>query len=107
MNKQPLAVMKKPATMLGVPPVGPAVAAAPPAIIQENTGAVAVPKNIIQARDLLYRLIISQLFYDGYQQVAVTLSNMGKFFNLQNYRMPHRLLLKFNASFCRFFFVFG
>jgi Cleavage stimulation factor subunit 1, dimerisation domain len=76
MNKQPLAVMKKPATMLGVPPAGPAVAAAPPTIIQENT----VPKNIIQARDLLYRLIISQLFYDGYQQVAVTLSNMGEFY---------------------------
>ncbi|XP_023333349.1 cleavage stimulation factor subunit 1 [Eurytemora carolleeae] len=35
-----------------------------------------IPSNIIQTRELLYRLIISQLFYDGYQQVAVTLSNM-------------------------------
>jgi len=34
------------------------------------------PGNIIQARELLYRLVISQLFYDGYQQVAVTLSNI-------------------------------
>ena len=32
--------------------------------------------NIIQSRDFLYRLIISQLFYDGYQQVAMTLSNI-------------------------------
>ena len=35
-----------------------------------------MPNNAIHARDLLYRLIISQLFYDGYQQVAVTLSNI-------------------------------
>merc|ERR1719158_2382137 len=34
------------------------------------------PGNIIQTREVLYRLIISQLFYDGYQQVAVTLSNI-------------------------------
>ena len=39
-----------------------------------------IPANIIQTRELLYRLIISQLFYDGYQQVAVTLSNMGNIF---------------------------
>ena len=36
----------------------------------------AIPTNIIQDREFLSRLIISQLFYDGYQQVAVTLSNM-------------------------------
>jgi hypothetical protein len=30
-----------------------------------------LPKNIIQTRELLYRLIISQLFYDGYQQVII------------------------------------
>ena len=36
------------------------------------------PGNVIQARELLYRLMISQLFYDGYQQVAVTLSNISK-----------------------------
>jgi len=35
-----------------------------------------MPTNIVQQRDFLYRLIISQLFYDGYQQVAVTLSNI-------------------------------
>eukprot|EP00088_Acartia_fossae_P026457 TRINITY_DN27295_c0_g1_i1.p1 TRINITY_DN27295_c0_g1~~TRINITY_DN27295_c0_g1_i1.p1 ORF type:complete len:439 (+),score=113.58 TRINITY_DN27295_c0_g1_i1:18-1334(+) len=38
--------------------------------------ATGLPDNIVKTRDLLYRLIISQLFYDGYQQVAVTLSNM-------------------------------
>ena len=74
MNMQPLPVMKKPATMMVVPPTGPAVAAAPPVLQEANL----VPKNIMQARELLYRLIISQLFYDGYQQVAVTLSNMGE-----------------------------
>merc|ERR1719281_2439237 len=35
-----------------------------------------LPSNIVQSREVLYRLIISQLFYDGYQQVAVTLSNI-------------------------------
>jgi len=35
-----------------------------------------LPANIIQTREVLYRLIISQLFYDGYQQVALTLSNI-------------------------------
>ena len=34
------------------------------------------PKNAIQSRDYVYRLIISQLFYDGYQQMAVQMSNM-------------------------------
>ena len=32
--------------------------------------------NVMRNRDLLYRLVISQLFYDGYQQVAVQLTNM-------------------------------
>jgi len=32
--------------------------------------------NVMRNRDLLYRLMISQLFYDGYQQVAVQLTNM-------------------------------
>ena len=41
-----------------------------------------LPENIVKTRELLYRLIISQLFYDGYQQVAVTLSNMGKLFGI-------------------------
>jgi len=41
-----------------------------------NLGENFVPGNSIKIRELLYRLIISQLFYDGYQQVAVTLSNM-------------------------------
>jgi len=82
-------MMKKPATMMGVPPVGPAIAVAAPAILpvaaavlppppQQPQPDNLLPKNIIQARELLYRLIISQLFYDGYQQVAVNLSNLGK-----------------------------
>ena len=37
-------------------------------------------QSSIKTRDILYRLVISQLFYDGYQQVAVALSNIGKFF---------------------------
>ena len=35
-------------------------------------------QSTIKTRDILYRLVISQLFYDGYQQVAVALSNIGK-----------------------------
>lgn len=34
------------------------------------------PKNIIKSREALYRLMISQLFYDGHQALAVQLSNM-------------------------------
>lgn len=52
---------------------GPAPAVVLPPAVPE----IQIPANIIQTRELLYRLIISQLFYDGYQQVAVTLSNMG------------------------------
>jgi hypothetical protein len=36
-----------------------------------------MPKNIIQTRELLYRLIISQLFYDGYQQVQHCCLSLG------------------------------
>ena len=36
-------------------------------------------QSTIKTRDILYRLVISQLFYDGYQQVAVALSNIGRF----------------------------
>ncbi|PSN45009.1 Cleavage stimulation factor subunit 1 [Blattella germanica] len=36
------------------------------------------PKNIIKARDLLYRLMISQLFYDGHQSLAVGLSAVAQ-----------------------------
>ncbi|CAG2184536.1 CSTF1 [Mytilus edulis] len=32
----------------------------------------------IKQRELMYRLMISQLFYDGHQQLAVTLSNLVK-----------------------------
>ena len=35
-----------------------------------------VPKNPVQSRDYVYRLIISQLFYDGYQQMASQMTNM-------------------------------
>ena len=65
-----LGVMKKPVMAVG----GPTVSAGP-VMAQEP-----LPKNVMQTRELLYRLVISQLFYDGYQQVAVTLSNMGEFF---------------------------
>ncbi|XP_044728718.1 cleavage stimulation factor subunit 1 [Chrysoperla carnea] len=34
------------------------------------------PKNLIKSREFLYRLIISQLFYDGHQNVAVGLSSL-------------------------------
>lgn len=40
------------------------------AVVEQMTG------NVMRNRDLLYRLMISQLFYDGYQQVAVQLTNM-------------------------------
>ncbi|GLV45750.1 Cleavage stimulation factor 50 kD subunit [Carabus blaptoides fortunei] len=33
-------------------------------------------KNLIKSRELLYRLIISQLFYDGHQSLAVNLSSV-------------------------------
>ena len=35
-----------------------------------------IPTKINQAREFLFRLIISQLFNDGYQHVVVTLSNI-------------------------------
>jgi cleavage stimulation factor subunit 1 len=48
--------------------------AATPATNNENVD----PKNIIKARDLLYRLMISQLFYDGHQSLAVGLSAVAQ-----------------------------
>ena len=33
-------------------------------------------ENVMKTRELLYRLILSQLFYDGYQQIALQLSNV-------------------------------
>ena len=36
-----------------------------------------LPGNIIQTRELLYRLMISQLFYDGYQQVSWSETETG------------------------------
>ena len=32
--------------------------------------------NVIRSREIMYRLIISQLFYDGYSQVAIQLTNI-------------------------------
>ena len=56
----------------GMPPMGPmppnGPMAFPPA--QQFSG------NAVQSRDYLYRLIISQLFYDGYQPVAVQMTNV-------------------------------
>lgn len=68
--------------MINAKMTGPVVLSAPPDIsaVQQapapTFSEIQIPANIIQTRELLYRLIISQLFYDGYQQVAVTLSNM-------------------------------
>jgi cleavage stimulation factor subunit 1 len=33
-------------------------------------------KSEVRQRESLYRLMVSQLFYDGYQNVAVALSNL-------------------------------
>jgi hypothetical protein len=76
-----LSVMKKPMLTPGGPPT---VAAGPvlvqgvhPQLLQpqlqqpQQQQLEQLPKNIIQTRELLYRLIISQLFYDGYQQVII------------------------------------
>ena len=59
--------------MLGNAP-GPSLGMAPMSGPGDMMGLM--PSNVIHSRDLLYRLIISQLFYDGYQQVAVTLTNI-------------------------------
>merc|ERR1711935_494118 len=32
--------------------------------------------NVIRTREIMYRLIISQLFYDGYSQAAIQLTNI-------------------------------
>ena len=47
-------------------------------------------QSSIKTRDILYRLVISQLFYDGYQQVAVALSNIGMLIKIQesNFDFP-------------------
>ncbi|XP_001868654.2 cleavage stimulation factor subunit 1 isoform X1 [Culex quinquefasciatus] len=34
------------------------------------------PKNVVKCRELLYRLMISQLFYDGHHQLAVELTGL-------------------------------
>ena len=52
----------------------------PPSATQQQPiiGEPFIPgQSSIKTRDILYRLVISQLFYDGYQQVAVALSNIG------------------------------
>jgi hypothetical protein len=38
-------------------------------------------KNELKSRENLYRLIISQLFYDGYQHIAVGLSGSVQVFD--------------------------
>ena len=35
-----------------------------------------MPGNVVQNRELMYRLMISQLFYDGYQNIAAQLNNI-------------------------------
>merc|ERR1719323_2104243 len=32
--------------------------------------------NVMRTREIMYRLIISQLFYDGYSQAAIQLTNI-------------------------------
>ncbi|XP_052745961.1 uncharacterized protein LOC112045684 isoform X4 [Bicyclus anynana] len=41
--------------------------------MKENTGEID-SKNVVKNRELLYRMIISQLYYDGFQPIAATLS---------------------------------
>ncbi len=57
----------------GPPPPMPMAPAGEPEMVPSGldpgTGAV-------RTRDLLYRLMVSQLFYDGYQTVAVQLTNL-------------------------------
>jgi len=72
---QPLLGSQGPQPLMGGPPAGPQPlmgSGQPQPLLGENYQ----PGNVIQTRELLYRLVISQLFYDGYQQVAVTLSNI-------------------------------
>ena len=63
------------------PPPG-LLGSGPPAAPQQQQTIVGEPfipgQSSIKTRDTLYRLVISQLFYDGYQQVAVALSNIGE-----------------------------
>ena len=57
----------------------------PPSATQQQPiiGEPFIPgQSSIKTRDILYRLVISQLFYDGYQQVAVALSNIGRFLKI-------------------------
>ena len=58
----------------------------PPPVPQGGGGGAIDPEGVppglapgtsaVKTRDLLYRLIVSQLFYDGYQAVAVQLTNL-------------------------------
>ena len=63
------------------PPPG-LLGSGPPTAPQQQQTIVGEPfipgQSSIKTRDILYRLVISQLFYDGYQQVAVALSNIGE-----------------------------
>ena len=58
----------------------------PPSAPQPIIGEPFIPgQSSIKTRDILYRLVISQLFYDGYQQVAVALSNIGRLVKVINF----------------------
>ena len=61
---------------------GPGVVSAGPTGPQVGPDTFLPGQSNIKTRDLLYRLVISQLFYDGYQQVAVALSNIGQLVGL-------------------------
>ena len=62
-----------------------------------------VAKDEIRFRETFYRLVISQLFYDGYQSVAVNLSNL---LQVSQMMMPKNgQIKKFSKLFSIFFFV--
>jgi len=52
-------------------------------------------KHDLKFRENLYRLIISQLFYDGYQNIAVALSGTIQVRNLYHLIIFNWLILKF------------
>ena len=55
-----------------MPPMGPI----PPAGPMDFPPSQQFSDNAVKSRDYLYRLMISQLFYDGYQPAAVQLTNI-------------------------------
>jgi len=69
-----------PPTSMPPPGTGPPVVSAPP--VSSGPVATLVPPGAtpgtasVKTREMLYGLIVSQLFYDGYSQVAMQLTNI-------------------------------